>query len=212
MTLRGAPFHVVFLRTIGCGKSTIALELSKRLNLKLYKERVKKNPFLNPFYREKKRWSFTLQMECLRRAYRDHIDIIVSEKGGIQDYFSVYANHPFINTLKNAELIITPEEELYHEFFQILANPVSLSVPNVVVSLDVSKEECLKRIKKRGRKMEKNITIEDLQSLEKQIQIEYDKLKRTTFKNSSTLFCEVKNQQGNKNKVCDYIVNCIKRI
>ncbi len=190
--------HIVFLGNIGSGKTTIGRKVSELLKLPFYKENIKNNPFLEIFYTNQKKWAFELQMQCLVHGLEEHKYIINSKKGGVQDYFSVYANHPFIETLKENGKLIKIQENLYENWFKMVANSKILKCPHIVVYIEETVEKCLKRIIERikkdpTRKMEKGITKEYLQILGKNIKIGYQKFKKD-HKNYKILFCEIKNE------------------
>ena len=48
---------------IGCGKTTAAKLISRTFDLELFDEPVIDNRFLADYYKDMKRWSFTLQLE-----------------------------------------------------------------------------------------------------------------------------------------------------
>ena len=47
---------------IGAGKTTLATELGKVLNLPVYYEPIVENEYLEDFYRDMKRYSFSFQI------------------------------------------------------------------------------------------------------------------------------------------------------
>ncbi len=70
---------------IGAGKTTLATELGKIMNLPVYFEPVIENEYLEDFYRDPKRYSFSLQIYLLNTRFRQHQQILWNGKGGIQD-------------------------------------------------------------------------------------------------------------------------------
>jgi deoxyadenosine/deoxycytidine kinase len=54
---------------IGVGKSTFSYELAKRLKLRLIEEPVETNPYLEPFYKDPKRYAFGMQVYLLHQRY-----------------------------------------------------------------------------------------------------------------------------------------------
>lgn len=54
---------------IGCGKTTFAREIGKRLNFQVIEEPVETNPYLEPFYKDPKTYAFGMQIYLLHRRY-----------------------------------------------------------------------------------------------------------------------------------------------
>ena len=70
---------------IGAGKTTLARELGKVLNLPVYYEPVVENEYLEDFYRDMKRYSFSFQIYLLNCRFRQHQQVLWNGTGGIQD-------------------------------------------------------------------------------------------------------------------------------
>ena len=70
---------------IGAGKSTLATNLAKKMDLPVYFEPVVDNEYLTDFYGDMKKFSFPLQVYLLNRRFQQHQQIIWQGKGGVQD-------------------------------------------------------------------------------------------------------------------------------
>lgn len=70
---------------IGAGKSTLAAELGKILDLPVYYEPVIENEYLADFYKDPKRYSFSLQIYLLNQRFVQHQQLVWKNQGGIQD-------------------------------------------------------------------------------------------------------------------------------
>ena len=70
---------------IGAGKTTLAKELGKVLNLPVYYEPIVENEYLEDFYRDMKRYSFSFQIYLLNCRFRQHQQVLWNGTGGIQD-------------------------------------------------------------------------------------------------------------------------------
>ena len=70
---------------IGAGKTTLARELGKVLNLPVYYEPIIENEYLEDFYKDMKRYSFSFQIYLLNCRFRQHQQVLWNGTGGIQD-------------------------------------------------------------------------------------------------------------------------------
>ena len=55
---------------IAVGKTTLAIDISETLGSRIQKEPVEKNPFLQDFYTDKKKYSFPAQISFLNARYK----------------------------------------------------------------------------------------------------------------------------------------------
>jgi len=149
---------------IGAGKTTAAKMVSQKFGFELFDEPVIDNRFLKDYYKDMKRWSFTLQLEFLIRRVEHHELIHKVAKSCIQDRTLYEDPEIFAKYLHGLGFMSDSELELYFEYFQrstkTLTHPdkvICFDVPNVQVLLD--------RIKKRGREEEKGIQSQFLRGL-----------------------------------------------
>ncbi|WP_160726173.1 deoxynucleoside kinase [Bacillus sp. USDA818B3_A] len=139
---------------IGVGKTSLAKAISEKFQFALLKEIVDENPFLGKFYENIEEWSFQTEMFFLCNRYKQLGDIntqyLSQNKSVIADYH-ILKNLIFAErTLNNAEY------QKYFKIYQILTE--DMPKPNVIIYLNASLDTLLKRIKKRGREVEKNIS------------------------------------------------------
>lgn len=76
-TLQGtvSPSQLVIVEgNIGVGKSTLACQLARQLNYKVFLEPTTKNPYLAKFYRDPKRYALKLQLWIFRQRFRTYIE------------------------------------------------------------------------------------------------------------------------------------------
>jgi len=142
---------------IGAGKSTLATELSKALDVPAYYEPVADNPYLDDFYKDMKTHGFPMQIYLLNERFNQHQQIIWQGKGAIQDR-SIYEDGIFAKMLLDSR-----QYETYKSLFANMSN--FMRKPDLIVHLDVTPEESLERIKTRNRACETSITIEYLRAL-----------------------------------------------
>ncbi|MBT2658835.1 deoxynucleoside kinase [Bacillus sp. ISL-18] len=139
---------------IGVGKTSLAKAISEKFNFALLKEIVDENPFLGKFYENIEEWSFQTEMFFLCNRYKQLGDI---NSHFISQNRSVVADYHILKNLIFAERTLNNEEyQKYLKIYQILTE--DMPKPNVIIYLNASLDTLLKRIKKRGREVEKNIS------------------------------------------------------
>ncbi|WML58256.1 deoxynucleoside kinase [Neobacillus sp. PS2-9] len=139
---------------IGVGKTSLAKAISEQFQFALLKEIVDENPFLGKFYDNIEEWSFQTEMFFLCNRFK--------QLGDINTHFlsqnqSVVADYHIFKNLIFAQRTLNPEEyQKYYKIYQILTE--DMPKPNVIIYLNASLDTLLKRIKLRGREVEKNIS------------------------------------------------------
>mmetsp|Transcript_19963 Transcript_19963/g.28687 ORF Transcript_19963/g.28687 Transcript_19963/m.28687 type:complete len:255 (+) Transcript_19963:72-836(+) len=147
---------------IGAGKSTLAAALAKELGLPVYYEPVVDNVYLADFYQDMKKYSFPLQIFLLNKRFKQQQQIIWEGKGGVQDR-TIYEDSVFARMLRDSGHMEERDFRTYMELFNNMSN--FMKKPNIIVHLDVSPEESVRRIKLRNRDCESGISVEYLQAL-----------------------------------------------
>jgi len=155
--------HIAISGLIGAGKTTLCTALGKVMNLTVFYEPLTEEGYLADFYKDpKKKYSFPLQVYLLNKRFRQQQQIIWSGKGGIQDR-TIYEDGVFAKMLRDSELM---EERDYQTYTTLFANMSNfMKKPNVIIHLDVTPKESLKRIRMRSREWENGITLEYLTNL-----------------------------------------------
>lgn len=149
---------------IGAGKTTAAKMVSQKFGFELFDEPVIDNRFLKDYYRDMKRWSFTLQLEFLIRRVEHHELIHKVAKSCIQDRTLYEDPEIFAKYLHGLGNMTDQELDLYFEYFQRLTKTVAH--PEKVICFDVpSVDVLLQRIRTRGREEEKGIQQQFLRGL-----------------------------------------------
>jgi len=146
---------------IGAGKTTLATALAAKLHLPVYYEPVTENAYLQDFYTDMKKYSFPLQIYLLQKRFEQHQRIVWGE-GGVQDR-TIYEDSVFARMLCNDGLLEARDLDTYNNLFSCMAN--FMKKPSVIIHLDVSPEESLRRVRLRQRACEASITLEYLQKL-----------------------------------------------
>ena len=112
----------------------------------MYYEPVIDNIYLEDFYADMKRYSFPLQVYLLNARFKQQQQIIWSGRGGVQDR-TIYEDSVFARMLRNSGLMDERDFQTYQSLFNHMSN--FMKKPNIIVHLDVSPEESLRRIKLR---------------------------------------------------------------
>jgi len=162
-----APEKKIFLAmagNIGSGKTTIAKTISQVFGFELFDEPVIDNRFLDDYYADMKRWSFTLQLEFLIKRVRHHELIAQINKSCIQDRTLYEDPEVFAKYLHGLGLMNSCELELYFDYFSRLKK--SIQTPDKVICIKVENvDTLLSRIHQRGRASESSISRDFLEGL-----------------------------------------------
>lgn len=147
--------------SIGCGKSTL-LDLLKKDGYTVFFEPVDEWKHLHKFYEDKKRWSFTFQMEVLNSFQQLKQEDIICERSPWESY------HIFSKMLLENGCMTPGEFELFEGLYNKLAWK-----PDIFIYLRTTPETCRERILKRQRPCETNIDIAYLKSLHEKYEALY---------------------------------------
>ena len=157
---------VIIEGNIGVGKTTLSHKLTTLLDYKLFLEPTSKNPYLEKFYAEPKKYALKLQLWIFQQRMHIYIQAVkhIFETGqGVLLDRSVFSDKVFAD-VGYADKNITPEG--YAFYMNIRSRALKgLPIPHVTLYLDTDPEVCQQRIKTRGRNCEKGIPVSYLQSL-----------------------------------------------
>ncbi|MCL5020457.1 MAG: deoxynucleoside kinase, partial [Bacteroidetes bacterium] len=152
--------HIAIEGVIGAGKTSLTLKLAKLLKGRAVLEKFEENPFLEKFYDDIEHYAFQTQMFFLLSRYKQQQElaqmdlfeqVIVSDYMFEKDKIFAYLN------LQDDEL------RLYETLVNLLER--TIPKPDLVVYLQCNVERLMANIKKRGRKFERSISAEYIQSL-----------------------------------------------
>lgn len=142
--------------TVGVGKSTMTKALAEALNFKTSFEKVDNNPYLERFYKDFERWSFHLQIYFLAERFKEQKRMFEYGGGFVQDR-SIYEDTGIFAKMHYEKGTMSPEDyETYSSLFEAMVMTPYFPHPDLLIYLEGSLEDILKRIKLRGRDMEKN--------------------------------------------------------
>lgn len=145
--------YIAIEGVIGAGKTSLAKRISDKLEAELILEQFEVNPFLEKFYGDRKRFAFQTQMFFLINRYKQQ------EQLGQENLFTqfIVSDYVFDKDRIFAYLNLNGEElKLYESIFPLLSR--SLRKPDLVVFLQSSVDRLMYNIKKRSRKIERNLT------------------------------------------------------
>lgn len=153
---------------IGSGKTTLAKQLARALNLRLLAEPVRTNPFLELFYRDQRRWAFSMQMYLLHRRY--NLQQLAAHEtlgdagfaGAILDR-GLPGDRVFARLLTRNGFMHELEWRAYEYAYATMS--LSLVPPSLLLFLEVEPAKALERIRKRARGAEVNIGLDYLEEL-----------------------------------------------
>ncbi len=138
---------------IGAGKTSLAKKIQERLNAELILEQFEVNPFLEKFYSDRKRFAFQTQMFFLINRFKQQEEL--NQENLFTEY--IVSDYVFEKDRIFAYLNLSGEElKLYESIFPLLER--NLRKPDLVVYLQSSVERLMYNIKRRGRKVERNLT------------------------------------------------------
>lgn len=145
--------------TVGVGKSTMTTALANALNFKTSFEKVDKNPYLENFYDDFERWSFHLQVYFLAERFKEQKKIFEYGGGFIQDR-SIYEDTGIFAKMHYDNGTMSPTDyETYTSLFDAMVMTPYFPHPDLLIYLEGSFDEIIKRIQQRGRDMEKSTPI-----------------------------------------------------
>ncbi len=145
--------YVAIEGVIGAGKTSLAMKLAEKMKANLILEEFESNPFLEKFYDDRKRYAFQTQMFFLVNRFKQQHEL------NQEDLFSKFIVSDYIFDKDNifAYMNLNGEElKLYEALFPLLQR--DLRKPDVVIYLQASLDRLMYNIKKRSRKVEKNLS------------------------------------------------------
>ncbi|MGL5822086.1 MAG: deoxynucleoside kinase [Sarcina sp.] len=140
---------IVIDGVVGVGKSTLMDILAER-GLTAFAEPVVDNPILEKFYYDRARYAFPLQVFFLNKRFK-HIKEAAANGNCVLDR-SIYGDVIFAKMLCDKGEMNVEEYDLYKELLENMLEHVK--APKLMIYLEVSVDEAMRRIQKRGRDYE----------------------------------------------------------
>ena len=148
---------------VGVGKSALTGLLAERLNWEPFFEAVDENPYLSDFYADMRAWSFHSQIFFLSRRLRHHRQLLNHPNSVVQDR-SVYEDAEiFARNLYVQGDMGERDYRSYRELYEVLTS--FLPPPDLVIYLRAELPTLQRRIAKRGRDYEQDISPDYLERL-----------------------------------------------
>ena len=132
---------------ICAGKTTLSKQLGELYGSKVFYEPATKNPFLEKFYKEPKKYAFRLQIWLLKYRYKTYNEALMfmkKEKKGIILDRSIFSDYVFAKQVLLDGFITKEQFETYLDLREKMMGSVPL--PDHIVYLNVSVDECHQRI------------------------------------------------------------------
>lgn len=144
--------YIAIEGVIGAGKTTLASLLAERLNADLVLEQFEINPFLEKFYKDRRRYAFQTQIFFLVNRYIQQQNLLQS------NLFKEYLVSDYIFEKDKIFAYLNLEgEEL--KLYETLATQLEKNIlkPDLVIFLKASVDKLMENIRRRDRHFERNI-------------------------------------------------------
>lgn len=137
---------------IGAGKTTLATLLSEKLNADLVLEQFEINPFLEKFYKDRRRYAFQTQIFFLVNRYIQQQNLLQA------NLFKQYLVSDYIFEKDRIFASINLEDDEL-KLYEALASQLEKNIlkPDLVIYLQSSVDRLMENIRKRDRTFERNI-------------------------------------------------------
>lgn len=145
--------YIAIEGAIGSGKTSLAKKIKDKLNAEIILEQFEVNPFLEKFYQDRRRFAFQTQMFFLINRFKQQDEL--NQENLFREY--ILCDYLFEKDRIFAYLNLNGEElKLYESIFPLLSR--NLRKPDIVVYLQSSVDRLMYNIKKRSRRIERNLT------------------------------------------------------
>ncbi len=151
---------IVIEGVVGVGKSSLMNVIGEQ-GYTAFEEPVVDNPVLDKFYYDRARYSFPLQVFFLNKRF-EHIKKAKDVSNAVMDR-SIYGDAIFARMLNLSNEMSDEEFAIYKELLENMLEHVH--VPKLMVYLEISVDEAMSRIAKRGRDYEQIVEREYWQKL-----------------------------------------------
>ncbi|MBE4704164.1 deoxynucleoside kinase [Spiroplasma platyhelix] len=197
---------IVLAGVVGVGKSTISDKLAQKLNFKVMQEPVADNPYLDDFYGNPKEFAFKMQIFMLM-ARSKQLKAAIDEENVIFDR-SILEDPIFVEVLKAQNNISDVDYQVYYDFYNhVVVSSLYFDPkikPDLIVYLQVTTDNAIKRIVQRGRESEKHVDSGYWELLNQKYQEWYQKNK------DKFPFLVVDTNSKNPDEIVEEIITTIK--
>ena len=155
--------YVVLAGNIGAGKTTLVELMCQQLGWRPYFEPVTENPYLVDFYQDMASWAFHSQVFFLTHRVRSHRALMDDPYSVVQDRSLYEDAEVFARNLHRQGHLRERDWQTYQGLYRTFTT--LLPAPDLVVYLRASVPTLRRRIQRRGREFEANISEEYLGQL-----------------------------------------------
>lgn len=155
--------HIAIAGNIGSGKTTLTDKLAKHYQYEVLMEAMDDNPYINSFYEDMSRWSFSLQIYYLHTRYRQLLDMKQTGRPFVQDRTLYEDAYIFAPNLQAMGLMNSRDYDNYIAVFELLES--FIQPPDLLIYLRGEVPSLIKQIQKRGRSYESSIRLDYLSNL-----------------------------------------------
>lgn len=160
---------IVIEGVVGVGKSSLMRHIAKN-GYEAFEEPVVDNPILPKFYYDRKRYSFPLQIFFLNKRFK-HIKEASHIHKSVLDR-SIYGDAIFAKMLCHGGDMEDEEYAIYEELLENMLEHVAK--PKLMIYLEVSVDEAIRRIQKRGFEYEQVVEREYWETLNNEYRTFFD--------------------------------------
>ena len=148
---------------IGAGKTELTNFLCRRYGIKPFFEPNDQNPYLADFYRDMKTWAFRSQLYFLAHKFRLQLELQDDPGTVVQDRTIYEDAEIFARNLHRQRYIDARDWKTYHQLYRSICS--ALKPPDLMIQLSCPVRTLRKRIRLRGRAMERDIPVNYLSRL-----------------------------------------------
>lgn len=150
---------------MGAGKSTLVDFLHATYGVQPFYEPNDENPYLKDFYRDMKRWAFQSQLYFLSNKFRLH-QALDRQPGVVALDRTIFEDaEVFATALYQMRKISKRDWQTYQGFYSAILD--AIKPPDLMIYLRCSMRTLRKRIRLRGRVMERDVPLSYLKRLER---------------------------------------------
>jgi deoxyadenosine/deoxycytidine kinase len=164
--------YIAVAGNIGAGKTSLVDFICKRYKVKPFFEPNDTNPYLEDFYKDMRKYAFHSQIYFLTHKFRLHRELERYPGTVIQDRTIYEDAEIFAKNLNRSRYISKRDYATYRELYETIRR--DLTPPDVMIFLRCSVRTMRKRIRARGRGMEKQIPPSYLKKLSRLYQEWFD--------------------------------------
>jgi deoxyadenosine/deoxycytidine kinase len=150
---------------MGSGKSTLVEFLSRTYGIAPFYEPNDDNPYLPDFYQDMRRWAFHSQIYFLSSKFRLHQELDRTPGVSILDRTIFEDAEIFATALYEMRRIDKRDWTTYRSFYESILE--AIRPPDLLIYLSCSFRTLRRRIRLRGRAMEKDVPVAYLKRLER---------------------------------------------